>query len=81
MPWHDLVGIAGAAMIVVSYALLQLERIASDALSYSLLNAVGAALILLSLTVDFNVAAFVIEAFWLLISFVGIVRYVRKRLA
>ncbi len=81
MSWHDLIGSAGAAMIVVSYALLQLERISSAALSYSLLNAAGAGLILVSLTVDFNLAAFLIEAFWLLISFIGIVRYARRRSA
>ena len=78
MNWHDLLGIAGAAMIVVSYALLQLDRLGSDALAYSVLNALGAALILLSLSVDFNLSAFVIEAFWLLISFIGIARYLRR---
>ena len=78
MPWHDLIGTTGAAMIVVSYALLQLERIASTELSYSLLNAAGAALILISLIVDFNFAAFLIESFWLLISVIGIVRFARR---
>lgn len=65
-------------MILISYFLLQLDRISSSALSYSLLNAAGAFLILVSLTVDFNFSAFVIESFWLLISIVGIVRCLRK---
>lgn len=62
-------------MILVSYFLLQLQRISSRALSYSALNGVGALLILVSLWVDFNLAAFIIEAFWLAISIFGIVRY------
>ena len=77
MDWHDLAGISGATMIVVAYALLQLERLSGRDLSYSLLNAVGAALILLSLAIDFNLSAFVIEAFWLVISLVGIGRCLR----
>jgi hypothetical protein len=34
----------------------------------------GASLILYSLTVDFNLSAFLIEAFWLLISCLGMAR-------
>jgi hypothetical protein len=74
MEWHDLLGALGAAMVVVTYALLQFGRLASTALSYSLFNALGAGLILLSLSIDFNFSAFVIEAFWLLISLAGIIR-------
>lgn len=62
-------------MILVSYFLLQLQRISSRALGYSVLNGVGAFLILVSLWVDFNLAAFIIEAFWLAISAFGIIRY------
>lgn len=77
--WHDVVGTAGAAIILVSYFLLQLQRISSRALSYSVLNGLGAFLILVSLSVEFNLSAFVVEAFWLLISIVGIVRSVTGR--
>ena len=71
---YDLVGIVGVALVVGSYLALQLERLASGALSYSVLNALGAALILVSLLHEFNLSAFVIEAFWLAISLVGVVR-------
>lgn len=77
--WHDVVGTAGAAIILVSYFLLQLQRISSRTLSYSMLNGFGAFLILVSLSVEFNLAAFVVEAFWLLISIVGIVRCLTRR--
>jgi len=75
MQWHDVVGSAGAATILVSYFLLQLQRLSSGGLTYSLVNAAGASLILVSLSVDFNLAAFIVEAFWLAISAIGIVRW------
>ena len=77
--WHDVIGTAGAAIILVSYFLLQLQRLSSRALSYSVLNGLGALLILVSLSIEFNLAAFVVEAFWLLISIIGIVRSLSGR--
>ena len=76
---HDLVGNVGVAIIVGTYLALQLERLASTALSYSVLNAVGAALIAASLLFRFNLSAFVIEAFWIAISLVGVARWWRAR--
>lgn len=75
MEWHDFAGSTGAAIILVTYFLLQLQRISSSSLGYSLLNAAGALLILVSLWIDFNLAAFVVEAFWLAISTLGVVRF------
>ena len=77
--WHDIVGTAGAAIILVSYFLLQMQRISSRALSYSVLNGLGALLILVSLSIEFNLSAFVVEAFWLLISVIGVVRCLTGR--
>lgn len=73
----DLIGNIGVAVLIATYLLLQLNRINSAALSYSLLNMVGAALILVSLSAKFNLSAFVIEAFWVLISLLGVVRYLK----
>ena len=39
--WYDLLGTIGVAVIVLTYVLLQAERIRSEQLSYSLLNAAG----------------------------------------
>jgi hypothetical protein len=76
---HDLVGNAGVAIIVGTYLALQLERLASTTLVYSVLNAIGAALIAASLLFRFNLSAFVIEVFWIAISLVGIARWWRAR--
>lgn len=73
--YYDVAGTMGVILIVVTYFLLQIERMRSDSLTYSVNNAVGAALILFSLYFEFNVSAFLVEFFWLLISITGIARY------
>jgi hypothetical protein len=75
----DLIGNAGVVILMVTYLLLQLNRLRSDDLAYSLLNAIGASLIIVSLVVDFNLSALLMEVFWVLISFVGIYRYFRLK--
>jgi len=59
----DLVGNTGVVMLIITYLMLQVNKIRSDGLAYSLLNAVGASLIILSLLVNFNLSAFVMEVF------------------
>ena len=75
----DLVGNIGVVTLMVTYLALQLEKIRSTDLSYSVLNAVGASLIVASLIVDFNLSALLMEVFWVLISFIGIGRHFRLK--
>jgi multidrug transporter EmrE-like cation transporter len=75
----DLVGNIGVVILVITFLMLQLNKIPSDGLAYSLLNAVGASLIVVSLLFDFNLSALLMEVFWVLISFVGIYRYFRLK--
>ncbi|MEQ1645204.1 MAG: hypothetical protein ABL959_17275 [Pyrinomonadaceae bacterium] len=77
--WYDILGTVGVAVIVLTYVLLQLGRVRSEQLAYSLLNAGGATLILVSLYYDFNFPSFVVEFFWLIISLFGIARYFYSR--
>jgi hypothetical protein len=79
MKWYDILGTLGVAIIILTYVLLQIERLRSDQLAYSLLNAVGAALILVSLYFDFNLPSVVVEFFWLVISLFGIGKYLARR--
>jgi len=74
----DFVGNLGVLVLMVAYLLLQLNKL-SNGLAYSVLNALGASLIVISLLVNFNLSAFLIEVFWILISFVGIYRHLRPR--
>jgi hypothetical protein len=73
--WYDILGTLGVAVIILTYVLLQLGRLRSERLAYSLLNALGAMLILVSLYYSFNFPSFVVEFFWLLISLFGIGKY------
>jgi hypothetical protein len=68
----DLIGFIGVLLIVTAYLFLQLDKLPSSSPSYSLLNAAGALLIILSLTFKFNLSAFIVEVFWLLISLFGL---------
>ncbi|MGH9908635.1 MAG: CBU_0592 family membrane protein [Pyrinomonadaceae bacterium] len=74
LTWFDLVGFTGVILIVIAYLLLQLNKLPSSAPSYSLLNAIGAFLVIISLLFVFNLAAFLMEAFWFLISLLGLTR-------
>ncbi|MGH9880301.1 MAG: CBU_0592 family membrane protein [Pyrinomonadaceae bacterium] len=75
----DVVGAIGVVMLMLAYLLLQIGKLESKSLVYSVLNALGASLIVISLVFDFNLAAFVIEIFWIAISLIGIYRTLRAR--
>lgn len=76
---YDLLGSIGAALIVMTYWFLQSGRLKSEQLTYSGLNALGAGLILISLYFEFNLSAFLIEFFWILISLSGIYKSLKAR--
>lgn len=76
--WSDLVGNIGVFLILLSYVLLQLEKLQSTQLIYSALNAIGAVLVLVSLAFTFNLSSFIIEIFWLIISIFGLVKALKK---
>jgi len=77
--WYDILGTLGVAVIILTYVLLQIGKVRSEQLVYSVLNAIGAALILVSLYFAFNFPSFVVEFFWLLISLFGIGKYLMGR--
>ena len=74
LSWFDLPGFVGVVLIVIAYLLLQLNKLPSSAPAFSLLNAIGAFLVMVSLLFDFNLSAFLMEAFWCLISLLGFFR-------
>ena len=77
--WYDVLGNVGVCLILGCYLLLQMNRLAASELKFSVFKGLGAALILISLSYEFNLSAFFIELFWLLISLFGIVNYWRKK--
>ncbi len=79
--WYDAVGTFGVALILIAYFALLSERISSRALSYSVLNLLGAGLITVSLVFEFNFSALIIEVFWMAASVYGIWRALQLRRA
>jgi len=76
--WHDLIGNTGVIFMLLAYLLLQLRRLSGDDIAFSILNGVGAMLVLVSLSEEFNMSAFIMEAFWLLISIYGLASVLKK---
>ena len=74
----DAIGMLGVFMILAVYSLVQLDKMDVKGLFYSIINAVGAVFILISLTVTFNMASFVIECAWLVISLFGIFQALKR---
>jgi hypothetical protein len=77
----DLAGLLGVALTLAAYALLQSGRLRQEDPRYSLANAVGSGLILVSLAFDFNLSSAAIESAWLVLSVWGLVRVRRGRVA
>ena len=75
----DVAGFVGVFLIVIAYLLLQLDKLPSSSLSFSLMNAAGSLLIILSLLFKFNVSAFLIEVFWFSISLLGLAKWLISR--
>lgn len=75
----DLIGLVGVVAYLSAYGLLQLGLLKVEDLRYALLNALGALLILYSLAFDFNLASFVTQAAWLVLTIIGYIRSRVKR--
>lgn len=78
----NLIGIAGVVLIVTAYFLLQINQLTVAHSLYSLLNALGAVFILISLYFYWNLPSAIIEVIWLIVSIFGLIRiyYRNKRL-
>lgn len=69
-----IIGLLGMACIVIAYYLIERGRLHRDDEKYYYLNLIGAALLEISLVINFNLGSFVIEIFWMIISIVGLIR-------
>jgi len=72
--WHQYVGLAGTALYIGSYFLLQAGKIRGESIAYAVSNLLAAALVLFSLSYKFNLASTLIQVSWIMISLVGLYR-------
>lgn len=78
---YDWAGYFGVAFYLISYTCLQLGLIRGSGYAYALMNMTAASLVLVSLTVKFNLASSIIQIMWIVISAFGIARiyWIRHR--
>lgn len=74
----DLIGFAGSAGIIAAFAYSNLSP-RMNLLLFNVLNFVGAALLTISLTVNFNLPTMVLEIIWMAIALLGIGKALRQR--
>lgn len=76
------IGLLGAFLIVSMYFLLERDKIDPKSLRFFSINGFGAFLVMVSIAVDFDITdagGVAIEACWVLISLMGIIKSVRKK--
>ncbi|MGB8376857.1 MAG: hypothetical protein WCE70_00085 [Rhodanobacteraceae bacterium] len=82
MPWHEWAGLIGVALVLFAFLLLQAHKLHGNGPTYQAMNALGAFGVMLSLLFgNFNLAAFLLEIAWLLISIYGMAVGLRRRRA
>jgi hypothetical protein len=82
LPWHEWTGFAGVVLVLLAFLLLQAHKLHGNGPIYQSMNALGSIGIMLSLIFGaFNLPAFLMEFFWLLISIYGMGVGLRRRRA
>lgn len=76
--WANIVGLIGSAIFIAAFAYANAAA-TLDKVWFNIANLIGAVLLLASLWVHFNLAAFVLEAAWSAIAGWGLVKALRDR--
>jgi hypothetical protein len=77
--WADIIGLIGSALFIGAFAYANLAKDLNK-VWFNLANLAGAILLLFSLSVTFNLAAFVLEAAWGAVAAVGLVMAIRTKM-
>jgi hypothetical protein len=75
----DVIGLTGSAIFLAAFAYANVAK-ELNKVWFNLANLAGAILLLISLSVTFNLAAFVLETAWGAIAAVGLVMAIRAKL-
>jgi hypothetical protein len=76
---YDLVGFAGAAILIGAYFANQQRWLSGEDWRYPAANLAGASLIFVSLLFAWNLPSVLIEIFWAAISVWGIIKSLSRR--
>ena len=78
LDWANIVGLLGSVLFIGAFAYANQAR-QLDKLLFNGVNLIGAVLLLTSLAVHFNLAAFVLEVAWAAIALLGLVKAIIAR--
>ena len=80
LPFHlaQGIGVLGFFIYVTTYSLLTLRVLTPASVWYFMLNLTASTCVLIGLTVSFNLAAALIQTFWVCMSLVGITLHIVK---
>lgn len=74
----DIIGICGSVLFIGGFAYANMAK-SMDKVLFNALNLVGAILLLISLSVHFNLAAFILEVAWGIIAAIGLIGALRAK--
>jgi predicted membrane protein len=77
--FFDAIGIAGFGLYVLNYTMLTFQRVKSESIVYFVINGAAACMVLIGLTNAFNLAAAMIQIFFICISCVAILVRLREK--
>lgn len=79
MTLADAAGLAGVVLMLTAYTGAQVRRLDPLRATSLVMNLAGACLVMLSLTHNFNLSAFLMEAAWALAALYGLIRLAFRR--
>ncbi len=74
----DVIGMVGSGLMIVAYAYSNLAAQINFP-AFNLLNLIGSLLLIVSLTVHFNMASMALEIVWALIALLGLTKFLLRR--
>ena len=78
LDWANIVGLVGSAIFLAAFAYANVAATFSK-VWFNAANLAGALLLLASLSVHFNLAAFALEAAWAVIALIGLIAALRQQ--
>ena len=78
LSFWELTGLAGAAIYALSYLSAAYDRIPSQCIHFYTLRLCAACLVMVGLWEAFNLAAAVIQVFFIVVSLIGVMRHLGK---
>ena len=75
----EIIGVAGFCLYVINYSLLTLQVLSGKAVSYFVINLCAASCVLVGLWASFNLAAALIQVFFIMMSLIGILLCLSRR--